>query len=285
MRKLTIKRTKSFVGSLGIMKVYIEDKDGDTVICEVSCRKLGDLKNGEEASFDISNERAKIYVIADKLSSDYCNDCYQLEAGDENISLTGKNKFNPARGNAFLFDENDAPETRINREKGLKKGTLVVICSILVGLLIGYGITTATFGIIKSQPETYTAEEMTITLNKGFNRQYAFGYTGIFVSDRVEVFIFKNEFDKMETKNLTETEYARAVMANQKVSDYEVVENDGLTSFVFSKETTNGQSYKYHLYAFKTDDAYWHIFFAVEEDWAKFYDDEVSRWARSIVIE
>ena len=51
MRNLTIKRTKSYVACLAKMKVYIEDRvSGDLVINGVSCRKLGTLKNGEEAT-------------------------------------------------------------------------------------------------------------------------------------------------------------------------------------------------------------------------------------------
>lgn len=49
MRNLTIKREKSFVGSLAKMKVYIEDPTSNEIcINDISCRKIGDLKNGEE---------------------------------------------------------------------------------------------------------------------------------------------------------------------------------------------------------------------------------------------
>lgn len=52
MRNLTIKRTKSFVACAARMKVYIEDPAaGDTTICGVVCRKLGDLKNGASETF------------------------------------------------------------------------------------------------------------------------------------------------------------------------------------------------------------------------------------------
>ena len=49
MRTLTIKRAKSFVACLAKMKVYVEDPTSrEIVINNVPCRKLGDLKNGEE---------------------------------------------------------------------------------------------------------------------------------------------------------------------------------------------------------------------------------------------
>ncbi|MBP1575986.1 MAG: hypothetical protein J6A68_00485 [Oscillospiraceae bacterium] len=47
MRNLTIKRTKSFVGCLGKMKIYIEDPtSNELLINNTPCRKIGDLKNG-----------------------------------------------------------------------------------------------------------------------------------------------------------------------------------------------------------------------------------------------
>ena len=52
MRNLTIKRTKSFVASLVKMKIYIEDPTSDEIVINnVRCRKIGDLKNGEEKPF------------------------------------------------------------------------------------------------------------------------------------------------------------------------------------------------------------------------------------------
>ena len=51
MRKLTIKRAKSFVASLTKVKVYIEDQlSNELTINNVPCRKLGNIKNGEEAA-------------------------------------------------------------------------------------------------------------------------------------------------------------------------------------------------------------------------------------------
>ena len=49
MRNLTIKRTKSFVACLAKMKIYVEDPTSNEIcINNTPCRKLGDLKNGEE---------------------------------------------------------------------------------------------------------------------------------------------------------------------------------------------------------------------------------------------
>ena len=74
-------------------------------------------KNGEEKIFQIDEQEAKIYVIADKLSKNYCNEFYQLSAGQEDVFLSGKNKFNLANSNAFRFDNNESEENIANRKR------------------------------------------------------------------------------------------------------------------------------------------------------------------------
>ena len=141
MRKLTIKRTKTFVACLAKMKVYIEDHSASEItISDVPCRKLGELKNGEEKTFEIGNEAARVFVIADQLSKDYCNDLYELPDGQEDIVLTGKNHFNMTTGNAFRFDNNDSHVAHANRERGKGKGRVSIIVAIIVGVIAGFMI-------------------------------------------------------------------------------------------------------------------------------------------------
>lgn len=141
MRNLTIKRKKKFVACLGKLKVYIEDfQASELIISGVPCRKLGDLKNGEEKTFEIGENAAKVFVIADTLSKDFCTEFYQLSEGQDNIVLTGENYFNPANGNAFRFDNNNSAEVLAARKKGNKKGTVILVIAIIVGFIIGFAI-------------------------------------------------------------------------------------------------------------------------------------------------
>ena len=146
MRKLTIKRTKSFVACLMSMKVYIEDhSSSELTINDIPCRKLGEIKNGEEKTFEIGDEAAKVFVIADKLSKDYCNDIYELAEGHEDVSLTGKNQLNPANGNAFRFDNNESVAAQANRKRGTNKGIIIMIVAIAVGAIVGFIIGFSSF--------------------------------------------------------------------------------------------------------------------------------------------
>jgi hypothetical protein len=90
MRLLIIKREKSFVACLFRIKVYVEDPmSGELVINNVSYRKLGELKNGEEKAFTISEDECRIAVIADKLSKDICQFTRSLGQGlcDRNLTF------------------------------------------------------------------------------------------------------------------------------------------------------------------------------------------------------
>ena len=141
MRNLTIQRNKTFVACAMKMKVYIEDHTfSELTICGVPCRKLGEIKNGEAQTYSIADNAAKVFVIADMLSKEYCNEVYQLPEGNEDVSLSGKNHFNPMAGNPFRFDNNNNTEALENRKKGKHMGTIIMICAIAIGFIIGLAI-------------------------------------------------------------------------------------------------------------------------------------------------
>jgi len=105
MRMLTVKRNKSFAGFLGKVQVYISDAAGDLEICGQLCKKLGDLKNGEEKSFTIENAAATVYVIGDKSTKDFCVDAMLIPQGTAEVYLSGKLVLDPQNGNPFVFDK------------------------------------------------------------------------------------------------------------------------------------------------------------------------------------
>lgn len=140
MRYLTITRKKTFVASLTKIKVYIEDESNELTIADVPCKKLGEIKNGETVTFEIDERSAKIFVIGDTLSKGYCSEFYQLPDGSEDIQLVGQNKFNLARGNAFIFENNETEEAIAYRKKGFGVGLAVLIAAVAIGAIIGVAI-------------------------------------------------------------------------------------------------------------------------------------------------
>ncbi len=142
MRSLTVRRRKSFIGCLAKVKIYIEDENGDTVINGVKCRLLGKLKNKEVATYEIGNGSYKLFSIYDKLSKGYCNDCYIIPEGEENIEVSGVSIFSPFMGNPFIFDGNMNQASFNHREQNKKRAMMIMIpvmvVAIVGGFLIGY---------------------------------------------------------------------------------------------------------------------------------------------------
>jgi len=291
MRKLTIKRTKSFVGSLVKLKVYIEDAtSNDIVINKVSCRKLGVLKNNEEKTFEIGEDQAKVFVIADKISKDYCNDFYQLPAGQEDVFLSGKNKFNPANGNAFIFDNNDNEEAQKNRKKGSKIGLIVLIAAVLVGAVAGYVATSAILdepNVENVEAETFSDNGMSITLTNEFEQIEVENYTNCYESADVAIFALKESFSLADGfENYTLKQYGELVLQSNNMPSSKLKTKDGLTCFEFEYEHSDtNDTYNYFSFVYKSDDAFWLVQFATLEEDVDNYESKIIEWAKSVSFE
>lgn len=289
MRNLTIKRTKSFVASLAKMKVYIEDaSSGELTINNISCRKIGDIKNGEEKTFQIDEQSAKVFVIADKLSKNYCNEFYELPAGQEDIFLTGKNKFNPANGNAFRFDNNESEEIVANRKKGTRKGLIILAIAIIlggtVGCLGGIGVGVGILFNKAKEPKIFTYDDMSITLTNAFKETDIDSFSAVYDSRDVAVFVVKEEFSLAEGfEDYTIDQYAELVMEVNGLSDSEIRRIDDLTSFEY--EYTNPETeetYKYSSFTYKTEDAFWLVQFTTLNEKFDEYSNQIVEWAKSV---
>ena len=291
MRKLTIKREKRTVGCLGVMKVYIEDATSDDLKIPVyvteeseeylSFRKIGELKNGEEKAFDIGEDAARVLVIADHVSKNWCNDCYQIPEGDADLYLTGRNIFSPFAGNPFRFDGNEGTDAQKNRSRGIRRGFIFLVISVLIGFAVGYGISAMIFGFLGGREKVFTtSDEMSITLTERFERQRLLGYADVFLSDDVTVFVTRDPLDS-ENKSYTTEDYATLLIIYNKFNTR--VESDGdLCCFVASREEKDGSISRFYAYTYKTEDSFWFIQFLVDEDKADKYADDIAKWAKSV---
>ena len=296
MRKLTIRRSKSFVACLMKVKVYIEDPFvNELTIDGVPCRKLGDLKNNEEKAFEIGDGQAKVFVIADTLSKDYCNDSFQLPAGQDDIFLSGKNTFNSA-GNAFRFDNNDSPEVLKARKKGAKKGLVIWIVAIVVGFAVGFGaVSFALSGVSvfnfltnsKTEAKVFAENGMSITLTNEFRELDVDTFTNCYESDEVAVFALKEEFSMLDgSEDYTLTQYGELVLKNNGMDSFELQTADGLTYFEYESTIPDTNDvFTYFSFIFKTDDAFWLIQFATKTEDVKEVSPSIVEWAHSITFE
>lgn len=280
MRNLTIKRTKSFVACLMKIKIYIEDPTSNEILINnTPCRKIGDLKNGEEKTFQISEQAAKVFVIADKFSKNYCNEYYQIPEGQDDIFLSGKNKYNPANGNAFRFDNNESEGIVANRKKGTRKGLGVLIAALIIGVIVGLVI-----GFLSVLPEdkTFSSDGMTITLTDEFRKFNDDEYTAVYDSAKVAVFVSKVD----ATKEDSLAEFAEMLAVYSDLSPDSVKTADGLTYITYNNiNSQNNVTYQYTAYLYQTDDAFWVVEFATDKKDADDYAKDITEWAKSVRFE
>ncbi|MBE6579381.1 MAG: hypothetical protein E7651_06185 [Ruminococcaceae bacterium] len=284
MRNVTILRSKTGIACLATMKVYIEDPLSEEIkIGGVPCRKLGELKNGEERNFVVGDEEAKIYVIADTLSKNMSNEFYQLPAGTEDIVLSGKCVYNPAAGNPFRFDNNSNEAVKKNRKKNTVKGVVILVVALLVGVAIGL-LRNLDFASAK----TFSGDGMSITLTDNFYEDSAIGFTQCYSSNDAVVMIMKEKFSAYEgLEEFTLEEYAEALIGNMNTeiveSDFEIKTEGDLVYFEYVVEDPSDDSvYKYFAFVYKSDDAFWFVDFAVMEEDASKMKDDVFEWASSV---
>jgi len=286
MRNLTIKRTKSFVGCLVSAKLFVEDAAGDTLIDGVSCRKLGELKNGEEKTFSISTDAVKIFAIADQVSRSYCFDCYPVPAGTEDVYLTGKNRFHPGAGNPFRFDGVTDPALLAKRKKGSNKGLLILIAAVIVGIAVG---NLASRLLLKenNDPREFSAGGMSITLTEAFSETSFEGYTQCYESKEIAVFALREDFTLAAgMENLTLEEYGQLVIDSNGKGGTELLSEDGLTWFQYNSSNADGSlNYFYFAAVFKSEDAFWLIQFATPENRAEANLPLFKQWAKTVTFE
>jgi len=285
MRNLTIRRHKSFVGCLAKYKVYMEIDDpnaAELVINDVPCIKLGELKNNDEQVFHIEENEARIFVIADKLSKNFCNDFIRIPAGDEDLYLSGKPHYNPANGHAFRFDGVADEETKANRKKGFWLGLGILGIAFVVGLVIGF----LPYMLPElSSPKDFTVGDLSITLTDQFERTSPMGnQTAAFLSDDKGVVFVKESFSEYTgLEFFTIDAYAQlSKEANPQINTALQQEN-GYTYYEYTARV-DGDKMCYITFYYKSDNAFWAITFFTMADHYQDARPQFFTWAKSVTF-
>ncbi len=287
MRTLTITRGKTFVGCLGKLKLYIEDYNAPEItILDTPCRKLGTLKNGETKNFEIPEEGVKVFAIFDKVSKGYCNEYYPIPAGNEPVVLTGKCKYNPANGNAFRFDGVTDEAVLENRRKGSNKGLIVLVVALVLGVMIGFGVSfIRTLDSMIESPETFEGDGYSITLTDSFDRIKTQDFNAVYESRDAVVMLYEETFaDYPVLKTTTAREYADVMRTGVEYSTTGIVTTeDGLLYFDYFAEI-DGDAFTYRVFVIKGDAAFWTLQVAVFTDDMADKEAEILEWAKSFSI-
>ena len=154
MRKLTIKRGRSFAASLIKLKVYIEEPSiSDRVFTDekisnswnyfnytpkylringINCRFLGTLKNGEKKEFTIGENPMRLFIIASAFDKETFHSSFDICGGKDDVFLSGKNTASPINGNPFVFDGEQMP--RIPKPLKQKYISVIIISTVIAAL-------------------------------------------------------------------------------------------------------------------------------------------------------
>ena len=269
MRYLTITRNKAFPACAVKFKVYISDPQNvDLTIHNVPCRMLGTIKNGETVSFPIGCEPARVFVIADKLSKDFCCEYCDLPAGDQHIQLVGKCRFDPYAGNPFHFEGNPIPP------KARRRSLVIAAIAVVVGISVGFTVSRFIPRIIQekkmAEPQVFAAEGMQITLTQAFQETDVsqYGFTLGYASQDTAVFILKEDFSLSEGfGDLTLDEYAQLVLSNNQFFGGRPTTEQGLTLYEYTEiSPEDGKTYAYMIAFYKGPDAFWMFEFSTQEN-------------------
>ena len=288
MRNLTIKRNKSFVGCLGTMKIYIEDPATEELTVNgTPCRKIGELKNGEGKTFQIDEQALKVFVIADKLSKDYCNEYYQLPEGLEDVYLSGQNRFNPAAGNAFRFDNNESEEVLKNRKHGFRKGLIILMIAVIAGVAVGFFGGNLFVSKNKEYKEkVFSIDGMNITLSEEFRQGKIELYTA-FSSKDIVIWVMKEPSSLFEDfEGMTPDQYADFIIQENGLDPFSKNTADGLIWLEYDGTDPNTNStFHYFAYVYKSSDAFWLLHFApINKGNAEKYSPKIAEWAKSVTF-
>lgn len=282
MRKLTIYRAKSRAAAVARMRVFLEDSEAaEFTINGVGCRKLGVLRNGEERTFEIGEQRARVFVVADRAETEYSSAFVDLPAGFEDIRLTGRTLRSPQTGVAFRFDEAEDPELRRARNRRrLRLAALLIAAALALGAGGFYGLR----ALLAERPKDFTAGGMSITLTNRFERVNVPGFQVSFLSKYAAVHALQEEFSRSpEIAALSLERYAALIaQSNDQIRSSAVRDGDLYYYEYEYRDEQQGRRIAYLAAVYKAEDAFWVVNFAADAERFSELRETILDWARSV---
>lgn len=157
------------------------------------------------------------------------------------------------------------------------KKRVICLAALVLFLFTGCGILGA-----KVVPKTFThSSGISIELTNAFWESEYEGYIVCYDSGKMAVFALKGLFSEVG-QEYTLAEYARIVVENNN-AQVEIVEKDGLTCFVFSKELEEG-NYTYFASVYKGADAYWMLQFGCKTEDYEGNKEQIELFAKSVKV-
>ena len=105
MRKIIISRKKSIIGCACKLSFYImKNFEEGMQITKDKCDFLGTLQNNSVLESEAPESEFLLVAAYDNLGVFMVTDYIVIPRGTEEVTVGGKTKFNPSKGNPFLFE-------------------------------------------------------------------------------------------------------------------------------------------------------------------------------------
>ena len=168
-----------------------------------------------------------------------------------------------------------------------KKNFLLLVGTMIVGVALGFGLMMLIMNGIAGSEKTFSYMEMDITLTNGFSERFNAGADAVYDSGEVFVSVTRDALDDNKGVNPTiitnSAEYARWIIYENDYKNAKVAGTDKFSSFTVDMDGEDGKDgYRYYFYTYKSEEAYWMIYFVVDNKDISKYDSKIAEWASSV---
>jgi len=298
MRNLTINRISAPANKPFKYKVLVEDrsvKKDAVIISGRKCRMLGTISDGETKTFEIHNDKCRVYVIANNFMRNVSNDFYTILPGHNEVTLSGKTTFNPLNFFAFMFNGLASNEMVRNRKRVKQAGTIILSLILAACIILGITIGAIINDFANKNGKKFTHENMTITLTKDFkklekgtkdfeavtNNKFEF----YFSDDTVAVFGNRETYDESPLLSaFTLKECADTLLHQLKLED-ETELRAGPSYFYFDYEqTVNNKAVTYYVFVYLDTKGFWYFNFSCPTNLLEQKEAEIFKYADSVTF-
>ena len=258
--------------------VYINSPDGEVMFDGIGCKKVGTLGFRSQLTFNAPSDAVEIFLAFENGSDAPELVKYQIPEGQSDVEMNVSGKSITDIG----FSNYERRSNIFSRMDGGKR-VLLIIAAVVVFIILIHGLshTNNFLRSISKIPEAFETDDMSITLSRAFVKVRQEDFYAFYMTRSCSVVITKESFEDIpELKNVDFDEYCEmCIKANPAVTPA-LVNREGLTYFVFEQQWE--ELYKYHVYVYRTDDAYWLVQFSTKAADYNYWSDCYNEWAKSV---
>lgn len=291
MKRITLKRAINLQPVNGRIIICCTDSNGDIKLDggvenpNILCKKCCEIKPGEERTFNIESNDSALYAVLETDDERKILGKCEAENLSERMILSNKCKDKLSDSPEIEFLERKKRGGAFSRLGGNIKALIAVFSIIIIiGGFIGGSFISKYYSERSRKPERFDLGEISITLGKSYRRDtreknfYAYFYTvesGVIIT--TETFEDFPEFAELSVR-----EYLEGIKRINGDSTSVIVEEDGLTYFVYESQDNLGEWHRWYLYGYKTDDSFWIVQFGSSVKKAKYWEKCYHDWAKSV---